>query len=89
MRKKVYSIFFTKSSKKQFQSLPQKVQNEVALILEEIARDPLIGKPLQGALKGLRAKRVGIFRIVYKQEKAQLVIIIIGIGHRKGVYRNK
>ncbi len=88
MREKLYAVFFTKTSEKQFRSLPEKIQDEIALILEGIARDPLVGKPLQGVLKGLRSKRVGKFRIVYKQEKQQLIIIVVNIEHRKSVYRS-
>ena len=86
MREKVYSIFFTKTSGKQYQALSEKVKRELALILEEIARDPLLGKPLQGPLKGLRSKRVGNFRIVYEQKKGELIVVVISIGHRKSVY---
>jgi len=89
MREQVYSIIFTKSSEKQYHSLSEKVQHEVALFLEEIARNPLLGKPLQGPLKGLRSKRVGKFRIIYEQKKSELVIIVITIGHRKSVYKRK
>ena len=50
----------------------EKVKREVALILEEIARNPLLGKPLQGPLKGLHSKRVGRFRIIYEQKKSSI-----------------
>ena len=90
MRDRTHSIRFTKTSKKHFDSLkPKKTQDEVASVLEELARDPLIGKPLQGPLKGLRSKRIGKIRIIYKQIKSELVIIVISIEHRKKVYRRK
>jgi len=89
MREKVYSILFTKSSEKQYHALSEKVQHELALILEEIARDPLLGKPLQGPLKGLRSKRAGNFRIIYEQKKSELIITVINIGQRKSVYKRK
>jgi len=85
MREKVHSIIFTRSSEKQFKALSKKVGQEIALILEEIARDPLLGKSLKGPFSGLRSKRAGKFRIVYKQEKQQLVIIVIKIEHRGSV----
>jgi len=89
MRENVYSISFTKTSEKQYKLLAKKVQREIALILEEIARDPLLGKALHGPLKGLCSKRIGKFRIIYKQEKKQLVVVIVNIEHRKSVYRKK
>lgn len=89
MREKVYSVFFTKTSGKQYKLLAKKVQREIALILEEIACYPLLGKALHSSLKGLRSKRVGKVRIIYKQEKKQLVVVIVNIEHRKSVYRKK
>jgi len=89
MRKQLYSIFFTKTAEKQFNDLAKKVQREIALILEELARTPLIGKPLQGPMKGLRSIRFGHFRIIYEQRKDQLIVLIINIGHRKAVYKRK
>ena len=89
MRKTVYSIFFTKLSKKQYDDFSKKVQREVALVVEEIARNLLMGKPLQGTLMGLRSKRVGKFRIVYQNKKKELIVLIINIEHRKSVYKMK
>ena len=86
-REQVYSIVFTRSSEKQFSALPARTKNEVALVLEDIARAPLTGKPLQGALKSLRSTRVGRFRIVYRQVKSELIIVAIHINHRKNVYK--
>lgn len=89
MRAKVYSIKFTRTSAKDYKSLPSKVQREVALILEDISRDPLSGKPLQGPLKGLRSSRAGKYRIVYEQKKEKLIVLILSVAHRKRVYRRK
>lgn len=87
-RYKSYIICFTSTSKKQFESLSSKVKKEMAGILEsELAYNPLLGKPLQGPLKGLRSQRVGTLRIVYQIIKKELVLMVINIGHRKSVYR--
>ena len=88
-RYNIYSICFTRTSKKQFESLPSKPKKEIAKILEEeIAPDPLLGKPLHGTLKGLRSKRVGNLRIIYQIIKNELVIMIINLEHRKKVYQS-
>lgn len=88
-RYNIYSICFTRTSKKQFESLPSKAKKEIAKILEEeIAPDPLLGKPLHGTLKGLRSKRVGNLRIIYQIIKNELVIMVINLEHRKKVYQS-
>jgi len=45
------------------------------------------GKPLRYSLKGARRLRVGDYRVIYKIEKNQTVLII-KIGHRKEVYES-
>lgn len=87
-RYNIYDICFTRSSKKQFESLPSKVREEITKILEkEIAHNPLLGKPLQGALNGLRSQRIGNLRIIYQIINRKLVIMVLSLEHRKQVYR--
>ena len=87
-RYNIYSICFTRTSRKQFESLPSKITKEITKILEEeIAHDPLLGKPLQGTLKGLRSQRIGNLRIIYQIIKNELVVMVINLEHRKKVYR--
>ena len=87
-RYNIYNICFTRIAKNQFESLPAKVKAETTKILEEeLACSPLSGKPLQGALKGLRFQRSGALRIVYQIIKNELVIIIVDLEHRKKVYQ--
>ena len=89
-RYNIYDILFTRTAKKQFESLSDKVKQEITKILEnEIARNPLIGKPLKEPLKGLRSQRIGNLRIIYEFIKNKLVIIVINIEHRKRVYKHK
>ena len=87
-RGNIYDICFTRTSKKQFESLPSKARKEITKILEEeIAHNPLLGKPLHGALKGLRSQRTGNLRIIYQIINRKLAIIVINLEHRKQVYR--
>jgi mRNA interferase RelE/StbE len=41
---------------------------------------------LAGSEKDLYRLRVGDYRIIFKKEEKQLVILIIRIGHRKEIY---
>lgn len=45
------------------------------------------GKALQGDLKGLWRYRVGDYRLIAQIKDAELVILIIELGHRKGIYK--
>lgn len=54
-------------------------------IEERLVQEPfLFGKPLRHSLKGHRRLQVGDYRIVYRIESEN--IIILTIGHRKEVY---
>jgi mRNA interferase RelE/StbE len=45
-------------------------------------------KRLSGDIEDLYRLRVGRFRIVFKKNEAELLVLIIRIGHRKDVYRS-
>lgn len=89
MRKKVYRIEWDQTAIKQFRKIrDQKLSDKILHILEnEIARNPFIGKPLNNPFKGVRSYRVGKLRILYKQYKDKLIIVVLNIDHRKDVYR--
>ena len=55
--------------------------------LERIGEDPHAGKPLAGPLAGHRSFRVGSLRIVYRFEEQRLVVLVLDIAERGGVYR--
>ena len=62
--------------------IAQRVQN----IIDELSKNPTLGVPLKGVLKGLYKYRVGSYRIIYQIYHSQLLIIVLDIGHRKEVY---
>lgn len=43
------------------------------------------GKPLRYSLKGARSLRVGDYRVIYKIEPQEMVLIL-KVGHRREVY---
>jgi mRNA interferase RelE/StbE len=47
-----------------------------------------LGKALQGSKFGaLWRYRLGDFRIICKIEDQKLIVLVVGIGHRKEIYR--
>lgn len=59
----------------------------VAAALRGLAESPLDGKPLGGDLAGLRSRRVGMYRIVYRYDPREQVVDVIWIRHRREAYR--
>jgi mRNA interferase RelE/StbE len=42
---------------------------------------------LKGEFSGLRRIRIGNYRVAYEVHDQELVVLVIRIGHRRGVYR--
>ena len=77
--------------------LPKKVQSDLANLdaryrpriyraLRALESDPYLGKPLEGQYKGLRSLALWPYRIIYEIRKQEMIILVIRIGHRQGVY---
>ena len=80
-----YEITFTDTSRKQFRKLEKEVQERIIKALERIRiRPESYVKKLVGD-QGYRL-RVGDYRVILDIEKAELVILVIKIGHRKNIY---
>lgn len=66
------------------------VAREILRYLREriaTAEDPKkFGKPLSGDKSGLWRYRVRDWRLICRIEEGRLVVLVIGVGHRRGVY---
>lgn len=62
----------------------------LAFLFERIAphpNPPDLATRLAGSKEGLSRFHVGDYRIIVKFYKSRLVVLVIGIGHRREVYR--
>lgn len=66
--------------------IPQNIRTTIKRAIERrLVLDPfLYGQPLRRSLKGYRKLRVGDYRVIYKIQKDE--IVILKIGHRNEVY---
>ena len=65
----------------------QKIIKEKLLILAknpEVLKNNI--KKLSGTKEDFYILRVGNYRVIFKKEEKQLIIIIVRIGHRKEIY---
>ena len=82
-----YKIIIPKKVQKKLESFSNKYKQKIFLSFRDLEQDPYLGKKLAGSLKEQRALRVWPYRIVYKIIKNYLVILIVKIGQREGVYK--
>ncbi|HAB51113.1 MAG: hypothetical protein A2315_09715 [Ignavibacteria bacterium RIFOXYB2_FULL_35_12] len=62
------------------------VRERIKKEIEKLYLSPDLGKQLTEHLKGLRSLRIGDYRIIYKKEVDELIILIVAVGHRKNIY---
>jgi len=53
-----------------------------------LCNTPAAGSGLKGEFEGLRRLRVGYYRMVYKWQHSELVILLVLIAHRREVCRS-
>ena len=77
----------SRQAAKDLERLPKVYLAAAASALRDLGPAPLAGKPLAGDLTGLRSRRVGMYRIVYRFDPRSGVVEVVWIRHRREVYR--
>ena len=81
-----HEIVFTKHAERDFEKLPQDIRERIDKKLFSLAKDPLQPDTEKVDDDTFRA-RVGNYRIIFRLENNNVVILVIRIRHRKDVYR--
>ena len=68
-------------------ALPKSIKRQIRRAIEtKLSTHPFeLGKPLRYSLRGARRLRVGDYRVIYRIEPPNLVLVV-KIGHRREVY---
>lgn len=81
-----YHIRFAPKAEKDLAKIKGRNRARILLALHGLEENPFFGKKLKGELDGLYSIRVWPYRIIYAAYKKELLILIVRIGHRQGVY---
>jgi len=82
-----YRIVIPKKTQKDLDKIDERYKKRIIETLRVLSLDPYSGKSLEGENKGQYSYRVWPYRIIYEIYVKELVILIIRIGHRQGVYK--
>ncbi len=82
----VYIVRIKPSAKKELDRIPEQYGKRVRAALLWLTENPFVGKKLHGEYEGYYTLRVWPYRIIYVIERNELIITVIRIGHRQGVY---
>jgi mRNA interferase RelE/StbE len=83
---KRFEVRYTPAAARAIRRLDADLRAACGEAIRRLATDPARGKRLRGGLQGLWCYRTGDYRIVYELRARQLVILVVGLGHRRDVY---
>jgi mRNA interferase RelE/StbE len=83
----MYRVVLTKSAHKHFLNIDKRYTARITEALLSLEQDPYAGKQLKGKLHGIYSLRVWPYRILYTIEQKKLIVFVLDIAHRQGVYQ--
>ncbi len=88
--KPIYALLYRKSVEKDLRKLSTVQRKQIVEKIFTLCRDPYPpgSAKLQGGANLYRV-RSGDYRIIYQVRNRELIILIVKVGHRKEVYRDK
>jgi len=89
---KKWAVEFKPNAFKELKRQDHKIQAQVFHFLDRLINHydspRSIGLPLKGKSNGLWRYRVGDYRLICKIEDHQLIIVVLGVGHRREIYKD-
>lgn len=88
-QKKAYKILLHSKALKELKALPIDIKKKANATISSLALNPIppSASKLQGRT-GCYRIRIGNYRIVYEVHVTEIVVFIMGVAHRKEVYRH-
>jgi mRNA interferase RelE/StbE len=83
-----WTIEWDDAAKKQLKKLDRQIQKRILDYLDDrVTNSPLtFGKELLGNKIGLWRYRIDDYRVICRIENQSLVVLVLGVGHRKEIY---
>lgn len=81
-----WRLVITPKVQEALRTFPPETKRYVRRALQEIVKNPWVGKSLRDDLVGLHSFRVRRFRVVYRMERHVVTVIVVGIGSRETIY---
>lgn len=79
-------IVYTPTAKQYLTHLHPELKRGLRFVIEELAEEPLKGKPLQRELEGFRSHRFKKYRVIYQFNEKKNRVQILFAGPRTDVY---
>ena len=83
-----YSVKIKRSAAKALARIDSVDRARLVEKIDALAEHPHVGSALKGEWNGLRRVRVGTYRIVFEVRNDVLTVLVVRVGHRRGIDRN-
>ncbi len=81
-----YKVMITAYANRYAKKFNPEVKKAAKAVLKELAQNPYLGKELQAELKGFRSYKFLRYRIIFKADIKEKIIVVWAIGHRRDIY---
>ncbi len=83
----LFTLLIKRVAEKQLVRLPRKDQSRIWQAIKCLQNDPFVGKKLDGEMEGIFSLRVGTYRVLYEIHRKQILVVVLTVGHRQGIYK--
>lgn len=83
----MYKVNLSSEAEKDLNAIDKKIKPKIISALLNLRNNPFAGKKLSGRLRNCYSLRVWPYRIIYLLDKKELLVLVIRIGQRGGVYK--
>lgn len=83
-----YEIEIADAAKRQLRKLEPQIRDRVALVIDRLSEEPR--PPRTRKLSGyddIYRLRVGRYRVLYRIDDGNVIVLVLKVGHRRDVYR--
>ncbi|MFO0213760.1 MAG: type II toxin-antitoxin system RelE family toxin, partial [Pseudanabaena sp.] len=85
-----YEVQILPKAVRQIKALSVEVRQDISLTIQSLANEPRpIGVKKLSGEKDIYRVRVGNYRVLYRIVDKVLVVVVVSVGHRREVYRDR
>ena len=85
-----YEVQILPKAARQIKALSIEVRQDISLTIQSLANEPRpIGVKKLSGEKDIYRVRIGNYRVLYRIVDKVLVVVVVSVGHRREVYRDR
>ena len=84
-----FKYLFSESANRDFKKLDNQIATKIITKLNELVsgREGLDIKMMVNSSPTRYRLRVGDYRVVFEEHRNEIIIVVVGVGHRKEIYK--